>query len=577
MPKFLTDNDICILLEDIPSDTESIADSFGEDGADLTDFQDATEVPEVETTQAHSSDDSNDDSSDDEIALAHFLPVRNTADLRVRPDWVKNQAQLVACQPFDSNVGINLPDMNSPIEYFFALLPETFLEEVVQQTNLYAVQKNVTMSTPTNIDEIKVFIALNILMSVKRLPSYRDYWSSRPDLRDTFIASHMTVKRFGWLLTHMHLNDNSQMPARGDDTYDKLYKVRPLLTTLSDTFLSVYEPTEHQAVDESMIKFKGRCSFVQYMPNKPIKRGYKVWVRADSTGFVCQFQIYTGKVDTVSQNLGGRVVMDLTNTLQGKFHRIYFDNFFSSVPLMEDLLETGRYACGTTRSNRKFLPTVLSDNVMKRGDVDFSTRSDGVSCTKWKDKRAITFLSNHHDAAEMGTIERKEKDGTKIMIQCPLIVKEYNKHMGYVDKADMLKSFYEIDRKSKKWWHRIFWHFVDVSVVNAFILYNIRHPKVTQLKLFRLDVANGLIGANQGQSALGRKRSATTPPNRYKTNVPKELRFDKNAHLPVKSTSKRCAHCSTAKSPHRTRWMCVCCKVGLCMESRNCFQAYHTK
>ena len=77
-------------------------------------------------------------------------------------------------------------------------------------------------------------------------------------------------------------------------------------------------------------------------------------------------------------------------------------------------------------------------------------------------------------------------------------MKDYNKHMGYVDKADMLKSFYEIDRKCRKWWHRIFWHFVDVTVTNAFLAYSLRGDGGAQLTLknFRLAVVDGLVGAN---------------------------------------------------------------------------------
>lgn len=43
--------------------------------------------------------------------------------------------------------------------------------------------------------------------------------------------------------------------------------------------------------------------------------------------------------------------------------------------------------------------------------------------------------------------------------------------MGYVDKDENhLLSSYRIDDKSKKWWYRLFWHFLYVTVFNAFIL-----------------------------------------------------------------------------------------------------------
>jgi len=37
-----------------------------------------------------------------------------------------------------------------------------------------------------------------------------------------------------------------------------------------------------------------------------------------------------------------------------------------------------------------------------------------------------------------------------------MVVADYNKDMGGVDKADMLRSIYDLDRKSRKWWHRLF-------------------------------------------------------------------------------------------------------------------------
>ena len=67
----------------------------------------------------------------------------------------------------------------------------------------------------------------------------------------------------------------------------------------------------------------------QYMPKKPIKRGFKIWVRADSSnGYVCQFQCYTGKEgNTTEVGLGGNVVTTLTRELVGKNYSLYMDVF----------------------------------------------------------------------------------------------------------------------------------------------------------------------------------------------------------------------------------------------------------
>ena len=75
--------------------------------------------------------------------------------------------------------------------------------------------------------------------------------------------------------------DNDTLEPPTSPNYDKLGKVRPVLTYLQARFSEVYTPGRELAVDEVMIKFQGRSSLKQYMPQKPIKRGIKVWVLAD--------------------------------------------------------------------------------------------------------------------------------------------------------------------------------------------------------------------------------------------------------------------------------------------------------
>lgn len=43
-----------------------------------------------------------------------------------------------------------------------------------------------------------------------------------------------------------------------------------------------------------------------------------------------------------------------------------------------------------------------------------------------------------------GTV--RKKNGTKVAISCPQLVMDYNNSVGFVDKADMLKTTYETDR-----------------------------------------------------------------------------------------------------------------------------------
>ena len=99
---------------------------------------------------------------------------------------------------------------------------------------------------------------------------------------------------------------------------------------------------------------------IRYMPKKPVKRGIKVWVLGDSeNGYASNLQVYIGKEESAEKGLGSRVVKDLTRHLKDKHHHVFFDNFFTSVQLLEDLEKEGTYACGTARADRKRFPESL--------------------------------------------------------------------------------------------------------------------------------------------------------------------------------------------------------------------------
>ncbi|KAF8789066.1 Chimeric ERCC6-PGBD3 protein like [Argiope bruennichi] len=107
------------------------------------------------------------------------------------------------------------------------------------------------------------------------------------------------------------------------------------------------------------------------------------------------------------------------------------------------------------QSDRHDLPKLAGDRDLQRGDFDHQITDQGISYFKWKDNRRVHLLSNYH-GNETCTVKRTQNDGSKLDVPAPTIVKEYNEQMGGVDKADMLRSLYDRDRKSKKWWHRLF-------------------------------------------------------------------------------------------------------------------------
>ena len=59
------------------------------------------------------------------------------------------------------------------------------------------------------------------------------------------------------------------------------------------------------------------------------------------------------------------------------------------------------------------------------------------------------------------------------MVRETISIEDYNTHMGGVNKCDQLLLYYIYAHRSCKWWKKVFFHLLDVSIVNANILYNI--------------------------------------------------------------------------------------------------------
>ncbi len=204
------------------------------------------------------------------------------------------------------------------------------------------------------ISELKAYMGFCVLMGIVRLPSIEDYWKKDVHFQYSPISSKISRDRFRDIRRYLHFCDNTTLPTPGTPGSDRLAKIRPLINSINDRCSAVYNLGRDVAVDEAMIKFQGRSALKQYLPMKPVKRGLKVFVLAVSkTGYFHTLQVYTGKENTPEKQLGARVVKDLTTSLKDKHHNVYFDNFFTSVKLLQDLEEIGIYACGTARSDRR--------------------------------------------------------------------------------------------------------------------------------------------------------------------------------------------------------------------------------
>ena len=200
----------------------------------------------------------------------------------------------------------------------------------------------------------------------------------------------MTRERYSNMLKFLHFSS--------DQSADPLWRIRPVLQSLTNELKSYFKPFQNVVIDESLMLFKGRLAFKQYIPSKRHRFGLKMYVLCDcETGFVMDLCIHCGSdIDGITNHhpLGhsGSVVDALMKDYLGKGHILYTDSWYTSPSLGRYLHEHNTGAVGTVRSNRKYMPNF---SVTKKGDV-IRYKTQDMIAIKWHDKREVHLLSTIH-------------------------------------------------------------------------------------------------------------------------------------------------------------------------------------
>uniref|UniRef100_A0A6P7FDS3 PiggyBac transposable element-derived protein 4-like n=1 Tax=Diabrotica virgifera virgifera TaxID=50390 RepID=A0A6P7FDS3_DIAVI len=161
----------------------------------------------------------------------------------------------------------------TPFHVYRKLIDDEILQLIVEETNRNAAQvKNAQRYSrssrihawkPTNKEEILKFLGCVMYMGVVKLPKIADYWSKSPLYNFTFISSVMTRNRFQLLLRFLHFADNTAALPN-----DRCHKIRKLFEMTQLRFAQQCNPGSILVIDESMIPFRGRLLFKQYIPSK---------------------------------------------------------------------------------------------------------------------------------------------------------------------------------------------------------------------------------------------------------------------------------------------------------------------
>ena len=494
---------------------------------------------------------------------------------RFEPRWIKTD--LKAKQFERKPKKQNFKEPQSPTQMFDAIFDDDVIQLMVNMTNLYAQREKGKHTFRTDVSEMRLFLAMLFLSGYNVLPRRKLYWENSSNVFNEAMSDAMSRNRIEELLSVLHVCDNENLTAS-----DKMAKVRPFYAMINQKCLECFLNEEELSIDESMLPYYGRHSSKQRIVGKPVRMGYKMWVLASSIGYVVQFEPYQGaktagscKSSASKWGLGEHVVLDLLAELPtGVSYHIHFDNFFTSIRMMQYLNSNNIQATGTIRSNRLGKCTIENSKTLEkkqRGYFDQRTDSDNiVTIVGWNDNRCVYVTSNTSGAQPTATVSRWcRKSNTRIKVDQPNVIKLYNKFMGGVDRCDQNVSAYRISIRSKKWWWALFVWIPDMVMQNAWLLYrNTKAPEddnLDQLAFRRSIVQMYFKRYSPARPTSGRPRGRILPADRR---VNMDIRTDHRDHYQSQFvTQKRCGQCHK-----NTRKGCKKCGVGL---HDHCFQLWH--
>lgn len=465
------------------------------------------------------------------------------------------------------------------LECWKQFFPDSMLEEIVKYTNqkLSKMSLNYTRGEKdcylTDETEISAFFGLMYILGVKKSNHVHldELWSVDGTAPEIFIAT-MSQRRFRLLSQALRFDDENTRAARRK--LDNLAPIRDVFDSFVKTCSESYSVGENVTVDEMMEPFRGRCKFRVYMKSKPCRYGIKIYATVDSSTFYTAYmEIYAGKqpMDSpyIMENDASSLVKRCISVIDGTGRNVTMDNFFTSIPLANDLYVNHRLTVvGTLRKDKKEIPEELLDFTDRRkcsSMFAFSRPPNYCSMVSYmpdkKEKKIVLVLSTLHDNDK---IDENTGDALK-----PEMITYYNATKGGVDVVDRLKTEYCVSRTSRRWPFTVFNGMLNVGAINAFIIYKANTNTEMERRKFLMELGKDLI-RSQLLRRMEIKTLSIPTKQKIKNCLGKHEEVNTrdqpdNAAIQEPGKLPKCAYCPKRKNRY-TKNTCNECKAPVCKE-----------
>nr|CAH7758864.1 unnamed protein product [Callosobruchus chinensis] len=368
----------------------------------------------------------------------------------------------------------------------------------------------------------------------------------------TILRANFSENRIRFLLRSLRFDSVNTRTQRSKT--DKLAPIRDFLTDFISNSQRSYNIGEYATIDEMLVAFRGRCSFIQYMAKKPAKYGLKIYAMCDSqTYYTYNLEIYCGIQKDgpyVCSNKPFDLVKRLVKPLEKSNRNITTDNYFSSILL---LTTVGLTFLGTLRKNKAEIPPpfVTENRNLVPGNYLFGCQDDKTLVSLvTKKKKVVLVLSTLHDTDTVDELTGK-----------PIQIADYNSTKGGVDTVDLMCSRITTSRRTQRWPMNIFFRLLDIAGINSFRIFQMNNPfdkSIRRRYLYNLSLE--LMKENFKERAKLRT-------------LPKDLSLflesyrEPTVHQPPLQTQpnqRAICHVCGSKKNHRTQLACKDCRKYVC-------------
>ena len=324
----------------------------------------------------------------------------------------------------DAGITRAMPSFGSPVEAFKVLMDYEVCTHIMQSSNERAafylqtnqvrrvyglVWKNISM------DEFNVFIGLVLLAGIVRLPRIHMYWGDHvcwggPKI---FCGPVMSRNRFNTIMKFLRFTKIDEVIPGSPTT-----RVGSFLALLRQKCQAALHIGQHMAIDESLMLYKGRLHFKQFIRTKRARFGIKIFFicpgHPDWQGYSWDFDVYYGSgseytipddpqtpagcpkgSDLTKSEAVVVFLMERSNLLDIHSH-VILDNWYSSLRLATYLEYRKTQMTGIVRADRGIPHDLKKKDFHLPHKSSAFMRRKNVLAVRFEDRKTFYSLTTRY-------------------------------------------------------------------------------------------------------------------------------------------------------------------------------------